>query len=89
MDEAISWGIALIIAILMGFIFGRCSDRRTSNGAGSDAGRIRDGVEGTAEDNRRAGELNRTAADQNQRAQNLVRRARDILNEAQHTDGNK
>ena len=103
MDEAIGWGIALIIAILMGFIIGCYSKRRTGDGTGGDAGRIRDNLADTAtdlgraadnnkraaDDNRRAGELNRTAAEQNDRAQNLVRKAKDILGSATHCDGNK
>lgn len=87
MDEAISWIIAIVVAIFIGFIVGSYTKRQPSTGTGTDAGRIRDSAAGAADDNRRAGELNRTAADQNQRAQNLVRRARDVLNEAKHTDG--
>lgn len=101
MDEAISWIIAIVVAIFIGFIVGSYTKRQPSTGTGTDIGRIRRDLEDTAadlgraadnnkraaDDNRRAGELNRTAADQNQRAQNLVRRARDVLNEAKHTDG--
>lgn len=103
MDEAISWGIAILIAIFVGFAVGCYSKRRTGNGTGSDAGRIRRNLEDTttdlgratdsnqraADDNRRTGELNRTAAEQNERAQSLVRKAKDILGSAQHTDSNK
>ena len=103
MDEAISWGISLIAVFIVWLVWRSYSKRRTSDGTGSDAGRIRRNLEDTAadlgraadsnrqaaDDNRRAGELNRTATEQNERAQSLVRRARDILGDATHTDGTK
>ena len=93
MEEIIAWLITSVFVFVIGCVCGRSSHRRTGDGTGSDADRVRDNLKGTADDNRRladdnrrAGELNRTAADENQRAQNLVRRARDILDEAKHTD---
>ena len=103
MEEVIAWFITGILVFIIGCVCGRSSKRRTGNGAGGDAGRIRRNLEDTAtdlgraadsnrqaaDDNRRTGELNRTATEQNERAQSLVRRARDILDSATHRDSDK
>lgn len=96
MEEVFSWFVALACAVVIGLIFRGRSNGRTSTRAGRDTGRIRDSVEGTADDNRRLRESEqrteesiRAAEEQNQRAQQLIRRARDVLGTARRSDGDK
>ena len=96
MDEAISWGISLIAVFIVWLVWRSHSKRRTGDGTGGDAGRIRSDIAGAADDNQRlreseqrTAEAIRDAEEQNQRAQHLVRKAKDILGSATHCDGDK
>lgn len=100
MEEAISWGISIIVMVILWLVLRSRPNRRTSTRTRPDVDGVRDSVERTADNNRGLTEAEQRtaerldeqattierAADNNQRAQQLVGRARQILADAKYTD---
>lgn len=76
---------ATVVLGTIWYVCRRDSDRRTSNRAGSDTGRIRDDIKSAGQDAHRAADDNRRAREDNQRAQQLVQKAKHILGSAKRT----
>lgn len=100
MEEVIAWIITGILTFVIGCVCGRSSHRRTGDGTGSDADRVRDNLKGAGDDNQRLTETEQRtaerlreqastverAADENRRSQQLVEKAQNLLRSAKHTN---